>query len=125
MPLAPANERESCFAGSRICCSQDTKEACLGRPICVPKGGRHGQPRHRARKEREDQILRKSCVCVALNRGDHRSNGGWLWKANIDVFTESELLKVKVPIIFLGTVGFSRPWEGLYSNCFVHGGYRQ
>ena len=32
--------------------------------------------------------------------------------ANIDVCTESELLKVKVPIIFLGTVGFSLRRDG-------------
>ena len=31
---------------------------------------------------------------------------------NIDVCTESELLEVKVPIVFLGTVGFSPPRDG-------------
>jgi hypothetical protein len=31
---------------------------------------------------------------------------------NIDVYTEFELLEVKVPIIFLGMVGFSPPREG-------------
>jgi len=30
----------------------------------------------------------------------------------IDVCTEFEMLQVKVPIIFLGTVGFSLPREG-------------
>jgi hypothetical protein len=33
---------------------------------------------------------------------------------NIDVCIEFELLKVKVPIVFLGTVGFSPPREGRY-----------
>lgn len=33
---------------------------------------------------------------------------------NIDMCTEPELLKVKVPIIFLGKVGFSPPREGRY-----------
>jgi hypothetical protein len=33
---------------------------------------------------------------------------------NIDVCIEFELLKVKVPIDFLGTVGFSPPREGRY-----------
>ena len=31
-----------------------------------------------------------------------------------DVYAESELLKVKVPIIFLGTVGFSLRRDGRY-----------
>jgi hypothetical protein len=31
---------------------------------------------------------------------------------NIDVYTESELLEVKVPLDFLGTVGFSLRREG-------------
>jgi hypothetical protein len=30
--------------------------------------------------------------------------------------TEIEMLEVKVPIIFLGTVGFSPPREGRYFN---------
>jgi hypothetical protein len=34
--------------------------------------------------------------------------------ADIDVCTESESLEVKVPMIFLGTVGFSPPREGRY-----------
>jgi hypothetical protein len=34
---------------------------------------------------------------------------------SIDVCTESELLKLKVPIIFLGTVGFSLRRDGRYS----------
>jgi hypothetical protein len=33
---------------------------------------------------------------------------------NIDVCTESELLEVKVPIVFLATVGFSPPRDGRY-----------
>jgi hypothetical protein len=31
---------------------------------------------------------------------------------DVDVCTEFEMLKVKVPIIFLGTVGFSLPRDG-------------
>ena len=31
---------------------------------------------------------------------------------NIDVYTEFELLEVKVPIVFLGTAGFSPRREG-------------
>ena len=31
-----------------------------------------------------------------------------------DMYTESELLKVKVLLIFLGTMGFSPPREGRY-----------
>jgi hypothetical protein len=34
--------------------------------------------------------------------------------ADIDVCTESESLEAKVPMIFLGTVGFSPPREGRY-----------
>jgi hypothetical protein len=34
--------------------------------------------------------------------------------ANIDVCIESELVEVKVPLIFLGTVGFSLCREGRY-----------
>jgi len=34
--------------------------------------------------------------------------------ANIDVCTESELLEVKVPIVFLGTGGFSASKDGHY-----------
>jgi hypothetical protein len=34
---------------------------------------------------------------------------------DVDVYTEFEMLKVKVPIIFHGTVGFSLPREGRYS----------
>jgi hypothetical protein len=33
---------------------------------------------------------------------------------NVDVCIGSELLEVKVPIVFLGTVGFSPPREGRY-----------
>ena len=77
--FASANERESYFADFRICRSQNTKKACMNKLICFRKGGRHRQPRHRARKKRKYQILRKSCVCVALNREDYRSNEGWLW----------------------------------------------
>jgi len=33
---------------------------------------------------------------------------------NIDVCIESKLLEVNVPIVFLGTVGFSPPREGRY-----------
>lgn len=33
---------------------------------------------------------------------------------NINIYAEFEILKVKVPIIFLGTVGFSPPREGHY-----------
>jgi hypothetical protein len=36
---------------------------------------------------------------------------------NINVYTESELLEVKVPLDFLGTVGFSLRREGLYPTC--------
>jgi hypothetical protein len=32
-----------------------------------------------------------------------------------DVYTESELLEVKVPMVFLGTVGFSPRRDGRYS----------
>ena len=35
---------------------------------------------------------------------------------NIDACTESELLEVKVPIVFLGTVGFSLPRDGRYMS---------
>jgi hypothetical protein len=35
---------------------------------------------------------------------------------NIDVCIEFELLQVKVPIVFLGTVGFSLPREGRYPS---------
>jgi hypothetical protein len=31
---------------------------------------------------------------------------------DVDVYTKFDLLKVKVPIIFLGTVGFSPRWDG-------------
>jgi hypothetical protein len=53
VPLVLANEGESRFAGSRTCRSQDTKGACMDKPICVWGGGRHRQPRYRALKERE------------------------------------------------------------------------
>ena len=33
---------------------------------------------------------------------------------DIDIYTKSEIYKVKVPIIFLGTVGFSPLREGHY-----------
>ena len=33
---------------------------------------------------------------------------------NINIYAESELLKVKVPIVFLGTVGFSLRRDGRY-----------
>jgi hypothetical protein len=33
---------------------------------------------------------------------------------DINVCAEFEMLKIKVPIIFLGTVGFSPPREGRY-----------
>ena len=35
---------------------------------------------------------------------------------NIDICIKSELLEVKVPIVFLGTVGFSLYREGRYSK---------
>ena len=35
---------------------------------------------------------------------------------DIDVCTESKMLKVKVPIILLGTLGFSLPSQGRYSS---------
>jgi hypothetical protein len=38
---------------------------------------------------------------------------------NIDVCTEYELRKVKVPVFFLGTVGFSLRRDGRY--CFMWG----
>jgi len=47
VPLDPANGRESCFAAARTCHSQDMREACMGRPICVRRGGQNRQPRHR------------------------------------------------------------------------------
>jgi hypothetical protein len=43
---------------------------------------------------------------VATEHDLHKNMG------DIDVYTEFEMLKVKVPIIFLGTVGFSLPREG-------------
>jgi hypothetical protein len=45
---------------------------------------------------------------VAIAHNLHRTIG------NIDVCAESELFKVKVPIVFLGTVGFSLRKEGRY-----------
>lgn len=50
----------------------------MGRPILVQRRGRHRQLRHRARKEWEGQIPRKSCLYVALGLGDCRSSGGCL-----------------------------------------------
>jgi hypothetical protein len=58
------------------------KLAGLG-PYFVREGGRHRQPRHQARKKRENQRLRKSRFCIALNRGDYISNGGWLWMGEL------------------------------------------
>ena len=41
---------------------------------------------------------------------------------NIDVCTQSELLEVKLPLVFLDTVGFSRPREGRYvSGSYLRG----
>jgi hypothetical protein len=77
--LALANEGESGFAGSRTCRSQDTKGACMGKPICVRQGDGHRQPRHRAQKERKDWRPRKSFVCVALDQGVYKCSGGCLW----------------------------------------------
>jgi hypothetical protein len=45
---------------------------------------------------------------VATERDLHKNIG------DVDVYTQFEMLKVKVPIIFLGTVGFSPPREGHY-----------
>lgn len=39
---------------------------------------------------------------------------------DFDVCTEFEMLKVKVPIIFLGTVGFSSLREGRYHHSRGH-----
>lgn len=41
------------------------------------------------------------CLEVATDHDLHRK------RTDIDVYTEFEMLKVRVPIIFLGTVGFS------------------
>ena len=46
------------------------------------------------------------CLGVAIAHDLYRTMG------NIDVCAESELLEVKVPIVFLGTVGFSPRREG-------------
>jgi len=48
------------------------------------------------------------CLGVAIAHNLYRNI------VNIDVYTEFELLEVKVPIIFLGTAGFSPPREGCY-----------
>lgn len=79
MHLALANEGESCFVVARICRSQGTKGACMGKLICVRQGDRHRQPRHRAQKEREGWRPRKSFVCVALDQGVYKCSGGCLW----------------------------------------------
>ena len=44
---------EEKVAASRTCRSQDMREACMGRPIRVLRGGQHRQPRHRTLKERD------------------------------------------------------------------------
>jgi hypothetical protein len=48
------------------------------------------------------------CSGVATAHDFYRTVG------NIDVCTESELLEVNVPIVFLGTVGFSPRRDGRY-----------
>jgi hypothetical protein len=40
---------------------------------------------------------------------------------DVDVCIEFEMLKVKVPIIFLGTMGFSPPREGRYDASMMGG----
>ena len=70
----------------------------MGRPICVRKGGRYRQPRHRVLKERDDQRLRKSCVWVALDRGDYRSNGGCLWLG----WTGVEIVNLVLSFLYAG-----------------------
>lgn len=52
VPLAPpTNDQESCFVAARTCHSQDMREACMGRPICVRRGGQNRQRRHRTLRE--------------------------------------------------------------------------
>jgi hypothetical protein len=55
---------------------------------------------------------RPKCLGVAIAHDLYRTIG------NTDVCTESELLKVKVPIVFLSTVGFSPP-RGDVSLCVL------
>ena len=83
----------------------------MGRPIFVRKGGRYRQPRHRALKEREDQRLGKSCVWVALDRGDYRSNGGWLWLG----WTGFEIVSLELDyeeFVKVGRLIYLSPMEG-------------
>jgi hypothetical protein len=54
-----------------------------------------------------------SCSGVPTAHDLYRTMG------NIDVCTESKLLEVNVPIVFLSTVGFSPPKEGRYNNAII------
>jgi hypothetical protein len=53
------------------------------------------------------------CSGVATEHGLYKNIG------DVDVCTEFEMLKVEVPIIFLGTVGFSLLRDGRYFLFFI------
>ena len=68
---------------------------------------------------------RRQCECNFLGRRGFKCLGVAIAHnlyrniVNIDVYTEFELLEVKVPIIFLSMAGFSPPREGRYRTSYA------
>ena len=78
--------QESCYAGKRRISAKESQKRRCERNFRGERG--------------------PECSGVATAHDMYRTMG------NIDVCTESELLVVKVPIVFLGMVGFSPPRDG-------------